>query len=34
MKQLHFQEKYPITVVDIAKTETTFESATAIADSS
>jgi hypothetical protein len=32
MKQLHFQEKYPITVVDIAKTETTFESATAIAD--
>lgn len=31
MKQLHFQEKYPITVVDIAKTETTFESVEAIA---
>ncbi|PKO68063.1 MAG: hypothetical protein CVU22_09980 [Betaproteobacteria bacterium HGW-Betaproteobacteria-16] len=32
MKQLHFQEKYPITVVDIAKTETCFQSAEAIAD--
>ena len=32
MKQLHFQEKYPITVVDIAKSETTFDSATAIVD--
>lgn len=32
MKQLHFQEKYPITVVDIAKTETCFQSADAIAD--
>ena len=31
MKQLHFQEKYPITVVDIAKAETTFESVEAIA---
>ncbi len=26
MKQLHFQEKYPITVVDIAKTETRYTS--------
>ena len=32
MKQLHFQEKYPITVVDIAKTETTYDSVTAIAE--
>lgn len=32
MKQLHFQEKYPLTVVDIAKTETTYQSAQAIAD--
>lgn len=32
MKQLHFQEKYPITVVDIAKTETRYTSATEIAD--
>jgi len=31
MKQLHFQEKYPITVVDIAKSETTFDSVEAIA---
>lgn len=32
MKQLHFQEKYPITVVDVAKTETRFQSVDAIAD--
>ena len=32
MKQLHFQEKYPITVVDIAKTETRYTSAEQIAD--
>ncbi|HQY07373.1 MAG: hypothetical protein IPG57_14005 [Burkholderiales bacterium] len=32
MKQLHFQQKYPITVVDIAKTETPFGSVQAIAD--
>ena len=31
MKQLHFQEKYPITVVDIAKSETTYDSVQAIA---
>lgn len=31
MKQLHFQEKYPITVVDIAKTETRYTSAEEIA---
>jgi hypothetical protein len=32
MKQLHFQEKYPITVLDIAKTETSHTSAAAIAE--
>ena len=32
MKQLHFQEKYPITVVDIAKTETRYTSAHEIAE--
>lgn len=32
MKQLHFQEKYPITVVDVAKTETRYQSAAEIAD--
>ncbi|MDO9251226.1 DUF6858 family protein [Hydrogenophaga sp.] len=32
MKQLHFQEKYPITVVDIAKTETRCASVEEIAD--
>ena len=32
MKQLHFQEKYPITVVDIAKSETTYATVDAIAD--
>ena len=32
MKQLHFQEKYPITVVDIAKTETTYKTVDAIAE--
>lgn len=32
MKQLHFQEKYPITVVHVAKSETTFASVPAIAD--
>ncbi len=32
MKQLHFQEKYPITVVDIAKSETRYDSVAAIAD--
>ncbi len=31
MKQLHFQEKYPITVLDIAKTETSYDSVAAIA---
>lgn len=31
MKQLHFQEKYPITVVDIAKSETRYTSAQEIA---
>lgn len=31
MKQLHFQEKYPVTVVDIAKSETRYDSAAAIA---
>lgn len=31
MKQLHFQEKYPITVAEVAKTETTFASAAEIA---
>lgn len=32
MKQQHFQEKYPITVLDIAKTETSHTSAASIAD--
>jgi hypothetical protein len=32
MKQLHFQEKYPVTLVDVAKSETTFGSVMAIAD--
>jgi len=32
MKQVHFQEKYPITVVDIAKTETRYQSAAEIAE--
>ncbi|WP_100639114.1 DUF6858 family protein [Marinobacter salexigens] len=32
MKQLHFQEKYPITVLDINKSETQYESAEQIAD--
>lgn len=32
MKQLHFQEKYPITVLDIAKSETTFQTAADIAE--
>lgn len=32
MKQLHFQEKYPITVVDIAKSETRYDSVAAIVD--
>ncbi len=31
MKQLHFQEKYPITVAEIAKTETTCQSAQDVA---
>jgi hypothetical protein len=31
MKQLHFQEKYPITVVEIAKSETTYRTAQDIA---
>lgn len=31
MKQLHFQEKYPITVVDVPKSETTYTSAEDIA---
>jgi hypothetical protein len=31
MKQLHFQEKYPITVAEIAKTETTHRTAEDIA---
>lgn len=32
MKQLHFQEKYPITVLDIAKSETRHASVAAIAE--
>lgn len=32
MKQLHFQEKYPITVLDIDKRETSFRSVADIAD--
>lgn len=32
MKQLHFQERYPIAVVDIAKAETCFQSAEAIGE--
>lgn len=32
MKQLHFQEKYPITVAEIAKTETTYRTAADIAE--
>lgn len=32
MKQLHFQEKYPITVMELAKTETTCTSVAAIAE--
>ncbi len=31
MKQLHFQEKYPITVVDVNKSETTFKTVADIA---
>jgi len=31
MKQVHFQEKYPITVVDIAKSECRYQSAEEIA---
>lgn len=31
MKQLHFQEKYPITVAEIAKCETTYQTAQDIA---
>ena len=32
MKQLHFQEKYPITVLDICKTETKHTSVADIVD--
>jgi len=32
MKQLHFQEKYPITVVDVDKSETSYDSVGAIAE--
>lgn len=32
MKQLHFQEKYPITVMDVNRTETLFQSVDEIAD--
>lgn len=32
MKQIHFQEKYPITVMELAKTETPYASVAAIAD--
>ena len=32
MKQLHFQEKYPITVVEVGRSETTLETVQAIAD--
>lgn len=32
MKQVHFQEKYPITVLDIAKSETRCQSAAEIAE--
>ena len=31
MKQIHFQEKYPITVAEVAKSETTFASAAEVA---
>lgn len=31
MKQLHFQEKYPLTVLDVIKSETSHASADAIA---
>jgi hypothetical protein len=32
MKQIHFQEKYPITVMELAKSETPYASAAAIAE--
>lgn len=32
MKQLHFQQKYPISVAEIAKTETSYTSVAEIAD--
>jgi hypothetical protein len=32
MKQIHFQEKYPITVLELAKSETPYASAAAIAE--
>jgi hypothetical protein len=32
MKQLHFQQKYPISVAEIAKTETTFTTAMEVAE--
>lgn len=32
MKQIHFQEKYPITVMELSKTETSHTSVAAIAD--
>lgn len=32
MKQIHFQEKYPITVMELAKTETAHTSAADIAE--
>jgi hypothetical protein len=32
MKQLHFQEKYPITVVDVTKSETRFQNVADIAE--
>jgi len=32
LRSTHFQQKYPITALDIAKTETTYISVTAIAD--
>ena len=32
MKQVHFQEKYPITVVEVAKSETSFTTTMQIAE--
>lgn len=32
MKQLHFQEKYPVTIVDVSKSETRFRDVEEIAE--